>query len=78
MDDATDDGGPRPRTVTTGWRGFDVTELTTRLETARDLLRQAAALSAAEEASALASLAEQERVRGEEARRGHARRRRYR
>jgi hypothetical protein len=66
------------RTVTTGWRGFDAGELISRLETARDLLRQAAALSAADEAATLAALAEQERVRGEEARRGHPRRRRYR
>lgn len=73
-----DGDSPPPRTITTGWRGFDASALIGRLESARDLLRQAASLSAADEAATLADLAEQERLRGEEARHGHARRRRYR
>lgn len=66
------------RTATSGWQSLDLSDLTDRLETARDLLRQAAALTAATEARTVAAMTEQERRRGEEARLGHPRRRRYR
>ena len=66
------------RTASSVWQSLDLADVTGRLETARDLLRQAAALVAAEQARTVAAMAEQERIRGEEARHGHPRRRRYR
>ena len=66
------------RTASSGWQSLDMSDLTDRLETARDLLRQAAALAAAEQARTVSAMTEQQRRRGEEARHGHPRRRRYR
>jgi hypothetical protein len=54
------------------------TELLTRLETARDLLRRAAALTAVQEAANLSAITEQQRRRSEEVRDAGLRRRRYR
>ena len=67
----------RARTVSSGWRAMDPDDLVGRLESARDLLRQAAALTATNEAATLAAMTEQERIRAEEVRRGRVRRRRY-
>ncbi len=66
------------RTASSGWQSLDMSDLTARLEAARDLLHQAAALAAAEQARTVAAMTEQHRIRGEEARHGHPRRRRYR
>lgn len=68
----------RARTATSGWRSMDPTDLVGRLQAARDLLRQAAALTATAEARTVAAMTEQERLRAEEVRRGRLRRRRYR
>lgn len=75
----TPHGPPPPRrTAASSWQSLDTSGLVERLETARDLLRQAAALTAAQEARTVAAMTEQERRRGEEGRLGHPRRRRYR
>lgn len=66
------------RTASSGWRSMDPTDLVGRLQAARDLLRQAAALTATAEARTVAAMTEQERLRAEEVRRGRLRRRRYR
>lgn len=66
------------RTASSSWQSLDMSDLTARLEAARDLLQQAAALAAAEQARTVAAMTEQQRIRGEEARHGYPRRRRYR
>lgn len=68
----------RARTATSGWQSLEPTDLVGRLQAARDLLRQAAALTATAEARTVAAMTEQERLRAEEVRRGRLRRRRYR
>jgi hypothetical protein len=70
--------GPGRTTVGSGWRAADPADLVGRLEAARDLLRRAAALEAAEQARTVAAMTEQERRRVEEVHRGRVRRRRYR
>lgn len=67
-----------PRTTSSGWQPVEPVELLTRLETARDLLRRAAALTAVQEAANLAAMTEQQRRRTQEVRDAGLRRRRYR
>ncbi|SFK01317.1 hypothetical protein [Cellulomonas sp. KH9] len=70
---------PEPaRYATSGWRPAEPVELLSRLESARDMLREAAALVAAQEAATLAAMTEQQRRRGQEVRDAGLRRRRYR
>ena len=70
---------PQPaRYAASGWRPAEPVELVSRLESARDMLRQAAALVAAQEAATLSAMAEQQRRRHEEVRDAGLRRRRYR
>jgi hypothetical protein len=65
-----------PRT-SASWQRLDLSGITARLETARDLLRQAAALAATQDAGTLAAMAELQQRRADEE--GHGlQRRRYR
>jgi hypothetical protein len=68
----------RPQRTRATWQPLDLSGVTDRLESARDLLRQAAALTAARDAQTLAAMTEQQRTRTREERDGHPQRRRYR
>lgn len=68
---------PRPDR-TTAWQRLELSSLSDRLATARDLLRQAAALTAAQEAQRLGAMADQQHQRMMEEQHGQSRRRRYR
>lgn len=60
------------------WRPLDLSSLTDRLATARDLLRQAAALTAAQDTQRLGAMVDHEQQRMQEVQHGQPRRRRYR
>jgi hypothetical protein len=60
------------------WQPLDLSSLTDRLATARDLLRQAAALTAARETQRLGAMVDHEQQRMQEEEHGQPRRRRYR
>ncbi|MFV0524143.1 MAG: hypothetical protein ACK5RL_06565 [Acidimicrobiales bacterium] len=67
--------GPR---YATAWRPLDLSGVTERLATARDLLEQAAALTAAQEVQQLGAMVDQQQRRVGEERHGQPRRRRFR
>lgn len=67
-----------PARYATAWRPIDLSGVAERLATARDLLQQAAALTAAQEAERLGAMVDQQQRRVEEERYGQPRRRRYR
>jgi hypothetical protein len=64
-------------TTRSSWQPLDLSRLTERIEEARDLLQQAAAVAAAQDGARLAAVAELHRRQGEE-RRADPHRRRYR
>lgn len=67
-----------PARYAASWRPLDLSGMAERLATARDLLQQAAALTAAQEAQRLGAMVDQQQRRVEEERHGQPRRRRYR
>ena len=60
------------------WRPLDLSSLTDRLAAARDLLQQAAALTAVQEAQRLGEMVDHQTQRIGEEQHGQPRRRRYR